>query len=136
MRIQNKYIILFDGICNLCDSSVNFILKKDIKNIFLFASLQSDVAKKLLLQFNSKINKNNLNSIVLIKDNKIYFKSSAALIIAKELSFPYNLSYIFILIPKFSRNFIYDIIAKNRYKWFGKNNTCKIPTKETQNKFL
>ena len=136
MSNQNKFIILFDGVCNLCNTSVNFIIKKDKKNKFMFTSLQSDVAKKLLLQFNSKINDNNLDSIVLIKQNKIYYKSTAALIIGKELKFPYNLSFLFIIIPKFIRDFIYDVIAKNRYKWFGKKDTCIIPSEDELNRFL
>ena len=136
MSNQNKFIILFDGVCNLCNTSVNFIIKKDKKNKFMFTSLQSDVAKKLLLQFNSKINDNNLGSIVLIKQNKIYYKSTAALIIGKELKFPYNLSFLFIIIPKFIRDFIYDVIAKNRYKWFGKKDTCIIPSEDELNRFL
>lgn len=136
MNLQNKPIILFDGVCNLCNSSVNFIIKKDRKKIFKFTSLQSDVAKKLLLQIESKKFKNSLDSIALIKDNKIYYKSTAALIISKELQFPFNISFLFIIIPKFIRDFFYDVIAKNRYKWFGRNKTCRVPTKKEMGRFL
>ncbi|HIP26708.1 MAG TPA: DUF393 domain-containing protein [Flavobacteriaceae bacterium] len=136
MNNSNKLIILFDGVCNLCNTSVNFILKKDVYNKFIFTSLQSDAAKKLLLQFNDKIIKNNLDSILLIHKNKVYNKSTAILYILRSLHFPYNLGFIFIIIPKFIRDYIYDIIARNRYKWFGRKETCRIPTKEELNKFL
>lgn len=136
MNNSNKLIILFDGVCNLCNTSVNFILKKDVYNKFIFTSLQSDAAKNLLLQFNDKIIKNNLDSILLIYKNKVYNKSTAVLYILKNLHFPYNLGFIFIIIPKFIRDYIYDVIARNRYKWFGRKETCRIPTKEELNKFL
>ncbi|HIE45561.1 MAG TPA: DUF393 domain-containing protein [Flavobacteriaceae bacterium] len=136
MNNSNKLIILFDGVCNLCNTSVNFILKKDVYNKFIFTSLQSDAANKLLLQFNDKIIKNNLDSILLIHKNKVYNKSTAILYILRSLHFPYNLGFIFIIIPKFIRDYIYDIIARNRYKWFGRKETCRIPTKEELNKFL
>ncbi len=136
MLPKHKYIVLFDGVCNLCNNSVNFILKRDKQNIFLFASLQSDAAKKKLLQLNGKNYLQDMDSIVLIKDNIIYTKSSAALLIAKKLTFPYNMFYIFMLLPKFFRDFFYDIIAKNRYKWFGKKEVCMLPTKGYLDKFI
>ena len=133
---NEKNIVLFDGVCNLCNSSVNYILKRDPKNRFLFASLQSDAAKKLLLQLNDEKLKNNLDSIIFIENNKVYSKSNAILRIAKILGFPYNLAYVFIIIPKFIRNNIYDTIAANRYNWFGKKESCMIPTKEYLDRFL
>ncbi len=136
MSNQNKSIILFDGVCNLCNTSVNFVLKKDLNNHFKFASLQSDAAKQLLLQFNNKNIKNNLDRIILVNNHKLYSKSTAALLIAKRLKFPYNIGIVLLIIPKFIRDYVYDIIAKNRYKWFGKRNTCRVPTKEELDKFL
>jgi len=136
MLPKHKYIILFDGVCNLCNNSVNFIIKRDKQNYFLFASLQSDAAKKILLQLNAKNYLNSLDSVLLIKDNVIYTKSSAALYILKNLNFPYSVFFIFIIFPKFFRDFFYDIIAKNRYKWFGKKDTCMIPTKKILDKFI
>ena len=133
---SKKSIILFDGVCNLCNSSVNFIIKKDSKNNFVYTSLQSDVAKKLLLQYRIKINENNLNSIMLIHKNKVFKKSTAVLCILKNLPFPYNLGVIFIVIPKYLRDYIYDIIAQNRYNWFGEKDSCMVPTKEYADKFL
>ena len=136
MYNSKKSLILFDGVCNICNSSVNFILKRDTKNTFLYTSLQSDVAKKLLLQYRIKIIKNNWDSVLLIQHNKVFDKSTAVLLILKNLSFPYNLSIVFMVIPKFIRDFFYDRIAKNRYRWFGKKETCMVPTKENLNKFL
>jgi len=136
MNNKNKSIILFDGICNLCNYSVSFILKKDKKKHFRFASLQSDAAKKLLLHANNKNILNNLKSIVLISNNKVYTKSTAVLKIGKYLKFPYNLSYLLLIVPRFFRDFIYDYISKNRYKWFGKNETCMMPSKEYLDKFI
>ena len=130
MRSEKNLIILFDGVCNLCNASVNFVLKNDTKNQFKFASLQSDAAQQLLLQFKVKNDKNHLDRIILIKNKTVYDKSTAALLIIKQLKFPFSLGFVFIIIPKFIRDYIYDIIAKNRYKWFGKKNTCRVPTDE------
>ena len=136
MRNIDKSIILFDGVCNLCNTSVNFIIKHDTNNHFRFASLQSDAAKEQLLHNNIKNDKNQLDSIILIENNHIYYQSTAALLILKKLKFPINLGYVFIIIPVFIRDTVYHFIAKNRYKWFGKKDICRIPTKEELDKFL
>lgn len=133
-NFNGKSIILFDGICNLCNSSVNFIIKHDTREQFLFASLQSDAAKEILLQFSSK--NLNLDSIILIETNTIYEKSTAALRISKNLNGGYKALYLFIIIPKFIRDWVYNLIAKNRYKWFGKKEKCMLPTSEIRNRFL
>jgi len=131
---KNKSIILFDGVCNLCNSSVNFIIKHDKKKHFLFASLQSDAAKEILLHHS--LNKIIFDSIILIEDTIVYEKSTAVLRIAKKLNNGFQLLYIFILIPKILRDKIYDYIAKNRYKWYGKKNTCMLPSKDLKSRFL
>ena len=131
---KNKSIILFDGVCNLCNSSVNFIIKHDKKKHFLFASLQSDAAKEILLHHS--LNKIIFDSIILIEDTIIYEKSTAVLRIAKKLNNGFQLLYVFILIPKILRDKIYDYIAKNRYKWYGKKNTCMLPSKDLKSRFL
>ena len=131
---KNKSIILFDGVCNLCNSSVNFIIKHDKKKHFLFASLQSDAAKEILLHHS--LNKIIFDSIILIEDTIIYEKSTAVLKITKKLNNGFQLLYIFILIPKILRDKIYDYIAKNRYKWYGKKNTCMLPSKDLKSRFL
>lgn len=135
MDIDKKdKIILFDGVCNLCNGAVTFIIKRDKNNLFKFATLQSEIAEELLIAKLS--DKELLDSIVLIENGKQYTKSSAALRIAKNLSGAYPLLYIFMVIPKFLRDWVYSIIAKNRYKWFGKKDACMIPTPELKKKFL
>lgn len=132
--IQQHKIILFDGVCNLCNNTINFIIRHDTKNVFKFATLQSDTAKELLNAFPS--GENRLDSIVLLENGKKYTQSSAALRIAKNLSGSYSFLYGFMIIPKFIRDWVYSLIAKNRYKWFGKKHECMIPTPELKKKFL
>ena len=135
MKTTNKEaIILFDGICNLCNRSVLFILKRDLKKQFLFASLQSDASKKLLLQFND--GNSRLKSIVLIEDETVYIKSTAVLRICRRLGLFWRMMYVFIFIPKGWRDFIYDTIAKHRYDWFGKKNTCTMSIDGYKNRFI
>jgi predicted DCC family thiol-disulfide oxidoreductase YuxK len=131
---NKKSVILFDGICNLCNASVQFVLKQDKNQQFLFASLQSDASAKLLLQDNNK-NKS-LNSIVLIDNDKIYKKSTAVLRIARKLGGFWMLFYTFIIIPNFVRDGLYDLIARNRYKWFGKKDKCIMYIPEYKNRFI
>jgi len=135
MKLSNKKpIILFDGICNLCNGSVQFIIKHDLKKQFLFASLQSDAAAKLLLHLN---NKNiELNSLLLIEEKTIYEKSDAVLRIARQLNPIWNAFYVFKILPKGFRDVVYDRIAKNRYKWFGKKDTCMFEIMEHKNRFI
>jgi predicted DCC family thiol-disulfide oxidoreductase YuxK len=127
-------VILFDGVCNFCNSSVNFIIDNDKQNVFRFASLQSDFGQKSLKQFN--LPTDILSTLILISDNKYFTKTTAALKIAKDLSFPYNLSYVFIIVPPFIRNIFYNIISRNRYKWFGKKDSCRIPSASERAKFI
>ena len=131
---KKKAIILFDGVCNLCNSSVQFVIKHDNKNQFLFASLQSDASRKLLLQFNYENPK--MKSIVLIENDILSDKSTAALRISKKLVSPWNILYLFIILPKALRDFFYNIIAKNRYRWFGKRDTCILDVGEYKNRFI
>lgn len=127
-------IILFDGVCNLCNSSVNFIIENDSKNVFKFTSLQSEKGEQLLKKYDL-FNKD-IDSVILIENDKAFVKSDAALKIARTLGGKYKMIYGLIILPAFIRNFFYDIIAKNRYKWFGKKDSCRIPTPELQSKFL
>ena len=133
-KITPQPLILFDGICNLCNSSVQFVLKKDKNKQFKFASIQSDAAKEILLQFSK--NNSDLDSIILIYNGRRYEKSSAILRIGKLLGGFYSLGMVFWLIPKPIRDWVYDYIAKNRYKWYGKKDQCMIPTPEIKNQFL
>lgn len=133
-NFENKSIILFDGVCNLCNASVNFVIKHDKKAQFLFASFQSDAAKEIMLHFNLKNLK--LDSIVLVEGEKIYEKSTAALKIAKHLDGGFKAFYAFFIVPKFLRDLVYIFIAKNRYQWFGKRESCMVPSLELKNRFL
>ena len=133
-KFKGKSIILFDGVCNLCNSSVNFIIKHDKKKKFIFTSLQSDAAKEILLQF--QIKKLKLDSILLVENGTMYEKSTAVLKISKHLNSGYKLLYLLIIIPVFIRDFVYNKIATNRYKWFGKSENCKIQNFEIKNRFL
>jgi predicted DCC family thiol-disulfide oxidoreductase YuxK len=131
MKERNS-IVFFDGVCNLCNSSVDFVIARDKAHKFRFSSLQSEYAKKTLnLQ-----NETDFGSFILYKDNKTYQKSTAALMVAKELDYPIKLIYAFIIIPEPIRNFIYSIIAKNRYRWFGKKETCRLPTPQERALFI
>ncbi|MEZ4857691.1 MAG: thiol-disulfide oxidoreductase DCC family protein [Flavobacteriaceae bacterium] len=135
MKIHNHYkIILFDGVCNLCNSAVNFVIRHDSKNKFKFAALQSEIGQQLISKYN--IDTSQTDSIILIDNNKAYIKSTAALRIAKYLDKGYPLLFGFTILPTFLRNWVYDYIAKNRYKWYGKKDSCMIPTQELKNKFL
>lgn len=127
-------IILFDGVCNLCNSSVNFIIDHDKKNVFRFASLQSDAGQTLLKKFN--LNVKDFNSIILVENDKFYERSSAVMKIVRKFPGLWKFLYLFIIIPPPVRNFVYDIIADNRYKWFGKKESCRVPTPELKEKFL
>jgi predicted DCC family thiol-disulfide oxidoreductase YuxK len=132
--VNNQHIILFDGICNFCNFWVNFIIDRDKKNIFRFAALQSERGQELLDRF--QMDSKSLDTFVLIEDKKVYTKSTAALKISRKLIGIWRSFYFLILIPKPIRDFIYTLIAKNRYKFFGKRSTCRIPTEEEKEKFL
>ncbi len=127
-------IILFDGVCNLCNNSVQFIINRDAKAKFKFASLQSQTGQELLKQFNQSGSE--LISVMLIRNDRLYSKSNAALEIARQLSGAWPALYIFKIIPSFLRDWIYDWIASNRYRWFGKKDECMIPTPELKSRFL
>lgn len=125
-------VVFFDGECNLCNSSVKFILARDRHNYFYFSSLQSGFAKKML---DVTLVTTPLNSIVLFCDNKIFLKSDAALEIARRLSGLWPAFYFFKIVPRFVRDLIYDVVATHRYRWFGKT-SCLVPTPELRARFL
>ncbi|WP_422008912.1 thiol-disulfide oxidoreductase DCC family protein [Roseivirga pacifica] len=132
--IENQDVLLFDGVCNLCNGAVNFIIDHDPKGHFKFAALQSDFGQEKLKELG--YNQQEFDSLVLLSEDKVYKKSSAALRIAKKLSGLYPLLYVFIIIPPFIRHGVYDIIAKNRYKWWGKRDSCRMPTPELRARFV
>lgn len=127
-------ILLFDGVCNLCNNAVKFIIKRDKKALIKFASLQSAIGQNLLLQHQLAFK--NFDSFVYIKDDIYYLKSTAALHLLKDIGGIWKLFYAFIIIPPPIRDFIYSVVANNRYKWFGKANDCMIPTLALQQRFL
>ncbi len=134
MEIENNPVILFDGVCNLCNGAVQFVIKHDAKKQFRFASLQSEFGQKVLSE--NGFDTESLKSFILIEDNKIHTKSTAALRVAKKLNAGWPLLYGFIIVPPFIRNGVYNFIAKNRYKWFGKQDACWIPTPDLKSRFI
>jgi predicted DCC family thiol-disulfide oxidoreductase YuxK len=128
-------VILFDGVCNLCSRSVQFVLKHDKPGKFRFASLQSSVARQMLMQRGLPAD-GHFNSFVLIKGYKVYTQSSAALRVLKQLGGGWPIFYVFLIVPPFIRNGIYDWISRNRYRWFGRRETCWIPRPEWSARFL
>ncbi len=134
MNEQDHPVILFDGVCNLCNASVQYVIKHDRKKLFRFASLQSSFGQKVLEQNNLPADL--FNSFILFENNIIYNRSTAALMVAKRLSGFMKLLYGFIIIPKFIRDAVYNFIARNRYKWFGKKEACWLPTPELKNLFI
>ena len=131
----DKKILLFDGVCNLCDASVQYVIKHDKKDVFRFVAIQSELGQNIVKHIG--INPMYIDSVILYEPGvSYYYKSTAALQIAKELSGIFTLANIFTLLPVSLRDFIYDYIAKNRYKWYGKKEACMIPTKDLKSKFL
>ncbi|NAS30626.1 DUF393 domain-containing protein [Flavobacteriaceae bacterium R38] len=133
---SDKKLILFDGVCNLCNGAVQYIIKKDKKNVFLFAALQSNIGKQFIQE--RKIDTTKVDSIILVDPNVAYHvKSTAALHIAYEFGGIWKALKIFeIVLPVGFRDVLYNFIAKNRYRWFGKKDACMIPTPDLKAKFL
>lgn len=129
-----KKIVLFDGVCNLCNYAVNFIIDRDPQAKFVFGSLQSAEAKRLLQKYG--LASDHLDSLVLIKGDKVFVKSNGALEIARDLNGLWPFFYIFKLIPYPIRDIIYNLVARYRYRFFGKTDTCRYPTKELKTRFL
>lgn len=135
MRIQDKYdIVLFDGVCNLCNQAVDFIIRRDKNDDFKVGALQDPQVKDILKTYS--INEDYLDSLVLIQGDQIFYKSEAALKIARKLGRGWQIFYIGILLPVSVRDNIYDWIGENRYKWFGKKETCRLPSPEEREKFI
>ncbi|MFI5185371.1 MAG: thiol-disulfide oxidoreductase DCC family protein [Chitinophagales bacterium] len=132
--MSDKPVILFDGICNFCNAIVNFIIRQDKKNVFLFCTFQSEPGKKLLEEY--KINWKDNDSFVIIEHGKAWQKSTAALKLYNKLPWFWKWTQIFWIVPTFIRDGVYNFIAKNRYRWFGKKDACMIPAPEVKEKFL
>ena len=135
MQVDNgKGIVLFDGVCHLCDGAVRFILKRERAAELKFAPLQSDSGKSLLQKYG--YSPNYLDGLILIESNRAHDRSSACLRIAGKLNFPWRLLFPLLIIPKPLRDFIYGNIAAVRYRWFGKKESCSLPQGEDQARFL
>ncbi len=132
--MTNYPIILFDGICNLCNKAVQYVIKNDPGEIFKFATLQSHTGQRLLKEH--KLSGLNFNSFILIQEGYVFTRSTAALKVAQKLNGHIKLLYGFIIVPTFIRDLVYNFISKNRYKWFGKRETCMNPTPSLQRRFL
>ena len=132
--MSDKPVMLFDGVCNFCDNTVNFIIDRDPQKKIRFAALQSQSGQKLLQQF--ELDTENFDSVILVYQGRYYKKTSAILRVVKWMKFPWWLLRVFIIVPPFLRNFFYDIVARNRYKWFGKLEYCRVPTADMKERFL
>ncbi len=131
---KENAIVLFDGMCNFCSGSAMFIIKRDRKGYFRFAAFQTDPGRSLLQEYDIEPEK--FDSLILIEKGKVYRRSVAALRIARRLMGGWPVFYAFIIIPSFIRNFFYDLVARNRYRWFGKRKTCFIPDQDIRNRFI
>jgi len=127
-------VILFDGVCNLCNATVQFILKRDKHSYFKFASIQGEFGQNTLTRFG--LPATNPNSFVLLEGEKIYTHSTGALRVFLHLGGIWKMLYAFIIVPRFIRDAVYNLIARNRYNWFGKKNTCYLPTADLSKRFL
>ena len=127
-------IVLFDGVCNFCNGAVNWVIERDKAGYFKFAALQSEVGQDLTAKYG--IDPSEIDSIILVEDEKVYTYSTAALRIAKRLNGLWSSAYVFIIVPKPVRDFFYKLFAKYRYRLFGKQEACMMPTPEVRARFL
>lgn len=127
-------VIVFDGVCNLCNALVDFVLRRDPRKTFLFASNQSAEGRDLLVRHGA--DPSDVTTLYLIEDGRAFDRSTAALRIARRLRFPWNLAYGLIVVPRPVRDWFYKVVARNRYRLFGKSETCRLPTPEERERFL
>ncbi len=126
--------ILFDGVCNLCSGTVDFIIKRDPEGLFRFASLQSEAGRTLLTRH--AVDSNETDSVLLIEEGRVFDRSTAALRIARHIGGLWTLFFVFVVVPKPLRDALYSAVAKRRYRWFGEKETCRVPTPEERSRFL
>jgi predicted DCC family thiol-disulfide oxidoreductase YuxK len=129
-----KPMILFDGECNLCNWAVNFVLAKDRRGIFAFSPRQSDPGRRVLAK--RGLENTDVETIYLVENDNIYSQSTAVLFILRRLPLPWKLLFVFIVVPRYVRDFLYDVIARNRYAWFGKTTSCRVPSPREKDRFL
>jgi predicted DCC family thiol-disulfide oxidoreductase YuxK len=133
--MKQQPLILFDGVCNFCNSAVNFVIKKDKEAVIQFAPLQSEKGRLYFRQYSLPAEEE-MKSFVFIEEGKVYTRSTAALRVCRHLKAAWPLLYGFIIVPKFIRDAVYNLIAKNRYKWFGVRDQCMMPTPEVRKRFV
>ncbi len=124
-------IVFFDGVCNLCNGFIDFLIKRDKKHVLKYASLQGNEVKEIL----SEIHSEQLNTIIYLRNGKVYYQSKAVLLILKDLRGIWSMAYGLIIFPRFFRDWVYNVVARNRYQWFGKRDTCRLPT-EDEKKYI
>jgi predicted DCC family thiol-disulfide oxidoreductase YuxK len=127
-----RAVLLFDGVCTLCNGFVQFVIQRDPAGRFQFAALQSDAARRLLRAAPHPLP----DSLVLVENGRVFMKSTAALRVVRGLSFPWPLASVFVAVPRPLRDWVYDIVARNRYRWFGRREVCMVPTPELRARFL
>ncbi|MER3497705.1 MAG: thiol-disulfide oxidoreductase [Chitinophagaceae bacterium] len=130
----SKPIVLFDGVCNYCNRMVNFIIRQDRKKVFLFAPLQSNTGRQILEKFS--ITQQAVDSFIIYEKGKVYLRSTAALKLYNRLPWYWKWTQLFWIVPRFLRDAVYDVFAKNRYKWFGKKEECMVPATEIKDRFV
>lgn len=128
------YVVLFDGVCNLCNGAVNWLIDHDKNNVLKFASLQSNYGQQIVAKHG--LTGQYLDTILLVDGDKVYERSTAVLRTLKYIGGWPALLYAFIVVPAFIRNTVYNFVARNRYKWFGKRDSCRVPTPELKAKFI
>lgn len=131
---ENGAIVLFDGVCNFCSGSVLFIIKHDPKGYFRFAALQNKAGEQIMEEYGVGIDRP--ESIILVENDRLWYRSAAALRIARKLRRGWPLFYGFIIVPPVIRDFFYNVVARNRYRWFGKKEACFVPTQKIRERFI
>jgi predicted DCC family thiol-disulfide oxidoreductase YuxK len=131
---EAESILLFDGVCNLCNAAVNFVIDRDPRARIKFASLQSEAGQQLLKRFG--LSTSDFDTMVLVEGDRYYTRSSAGLRLSRRLKQPWPLLYGLIIIPPPIRNLVYNVIARHRYRWFGRSQECRVPTPESSQRFL
>ncbi len=129
-------VVLFDGVCNLCNSSVNFLIDRDAAGRLRFASLQSEAARRLLGECGIEVPEGDPDSMLLVEGGRVYKESTAALRTARYLQWPYRWGYVFIVVPRPIRDVFYRLVARNRSRWFGREDSCRRPTPELRARLL
>jgi predicted DCC family thiol-disulfide oxidoreductase YuxK len=127
-----RAVLLFDGVCTLCNGFVQFVIQRDPAGRFQFATLQSDAARRLLQAVPRPLP----DTLVLVENGRVFLRSTAALRVARGLKFPWPLAFVLVVVPRPLRDWVYDIVARNRYRWFGRRDVCMVPTPELRARFL